>query len=133
MTPEEEGAYALDFPGQLRREDLSPAGQAAYDRIKAERDGARPGWDKPSVEPLPPGRTSPEIRERILSLVKKANPKYAKPFRDDANRMAWGSIIGTESWADYGQVVIQMAILDTLLSIEEKLSAMAPGDTRQED
>jgi hypothetical protein len=34
--------------------------------------------------------------------------------------------MGTESWADYGNVVLQMAILDTLLSIEEKLSAAVP-------
>ena len=34
------------------------------------------------------------------------------------------SFIGTESWAEYGQVVLQMAILDTLLSIEEKLERL---------
>jgi hypothetical protein len=35
------------------------------------------------------------------------------------------SYIGTQSWAEYGQVVLQMAILDTLLSIEEKLDRLA--------
>jgi hypothetical protein len=32
------------------------------------------------------------------------------------------------SWSDYGAVVLQMAILDTLLSIEEKLGKLVgPG------
>jgi hypothetical protein len=35
------------------------------------------------------------------------------------------------SWADYGQVVLQMAILDTLLSIEELLMK-ANGDDNGE-
>ena len=52
-------------------------------------------------------------------MIKAANPKYAKPF--EQNRMASASFVGTDSWAEYGQVVLQMAILDTLLSIEELL------------
>jgi hypothetical protein len=43
--------------------------------------------------------------------------------------MAFISLIGTESWSDYGAVVLQMAILDTLLSIEEKLGALTPPET----
>jgi hypothetical protein len=35
------------------------------------------------------------------------------------------SLVGTESLSDYGAVVLQMAILDTLLSIEEKLEQLA--------
>ena len=58
-------------------------------------------------------------------MIKKGNGKYAKPF--DKDRLAAVSLIGTESWADYGQVVLQMAILDTLLSIEEKLDRLAGG------
>jgi hypothetical protein len=38
--------------------------------------------------------------------------------------MAFVSLIGTESWSDYGAVVLQVAILDTLLSVEEKLGAL---------
>jgi hypothetical protein len=53
-------------------------------------------------------------------MFKRANPKYARPFEKD--RLAAASSMGTESWAEYGQVVLQMAILDTLLSIEEQLS-----------
>jgi hypothetical protein len=37
------------------------------------------------------------------------------------------SLVGTESWSDYGAAVLQMAILDTLLSIEEKLDRPAPA------
>ena len=33
--------------------------------------------------------------------------------------------MAAESWSEYGQVVLQMAILDTLLSIEEKLDRLA--------
>jgi len=40
-------------------------------------------------------------------MIKKGNGKYAKPF--DKDRLAAVSLIGTESWADYGQVVLQMA------------------------
>ena len=67
-------------------------------------------------------RTPPEVRERILAMFKKGNSKYAKPF--DKDRLAAASFIGTQSWAEYGQVVLQMAILDTLLSIEEKLDRL---------
>lgn len=49
--------------------------------------------------------------------------KYARPF--GTRGLASASVIGTESWSDYGQVVLQMAILDTLLSIEDKLDQSA--------
>jgi len=116
MTPEQEASYALDW--NLSRDDLKPAVQEIYDRMKAEREArgpAAPRW----VPPEPEGRTPPEVREKILRLIKARNPKYAKAFT--ADRLAMVSIIGTESWAEYGQVVLQMAILDTLLSIEELL------------
>ena len=51
-------------------------------------------------------------------MFKHANPKYAKPF--DKDRLAVLSIMGG-NWEEYGQIVLQMAILDTLLSIEELL------------
>jgi hypothetical protein len=64
-------------------------------------------------------------------MFKKANGKYGKPF--DKDRLVAASLVGTESWSDYGQVVLQMAILDTLLSIEEKLDRIAgdkPGEEK---
>jgi hypothetical protein len=78
-----------------------------------------------------PPRSSPEVRARILQLIKQANPKYAKPFEKD--RMSAFSLIGTESWAEYGQVVLQMAILETLLSIEEQLMKANGADSNDED
>ena len=68
-----------------------------------------------------------ETRRRILQAIAKANEKYARPF--DKGQVAIASHFGTESWAEYGSVVLQMAILDTMLSIEEKLGAlMEPVD-----
>jgi hypothetical protein len=64
-------------------------------------------------------------------MIKKGNGKYARPF--DKDRIAAVSLIGTESWAEYGQVVLQMAILDTLLSIEEKLDRLAGGQPGKQD
>lgn len=71
------------------------------------------------------------MRARILQLIKQANPKYAKPFEKD--RISVFSMVGTESWAEYGQVVLQMAILDTLLSIEELLTKANGADSSDED
>lgn len=45
--------------------------------------------------------------------------------------MASFSLIGTESWSEYGAVVLQMAILDTLLSIEEKLTLLTAGSAEE--
>ena len=70
------------------------------------------------------------MRARILQLIKQANPKYAKPFEKD--RISVFSMVGTESWAEYGQVVLQMAILDTLLSIEELLTKANGADSSDE-
>jgi hypothetical protein len=38
--------------------------------------------------------------------------------------VARASFVGTESWSDYGAVVLAMATLETLLNIEEKLAAL---------
>jgi hypothetical protein len=100
------------------RHELGPEAQAEYDRLAAEA-----GIDLTTIGPsqAPAStRTSPEIRARILQMFKQANPKYARPF--EGNRLSAVSLLGTESWSEYGQVVLQMAILDTLLSIEELLS-----------
>jgi hypothetical protein len=105
------------------------AAQLVYDRLVAEGGARTP---TPPVDPLGgiTTRTPPEVRERILAMFKKANSKYAKPF--DKDRLAVASLIGTESWSEYGQVVLQMAILDTLLSIEEKLDRLTgKGDGDQ--
>jgi hypothetical protein len=124
-TPTQEAEYALTFG--LDRADLKPEVQAEYDRLVAE--GRKSGPPDPLAGITQ--RTSPEVRARILAMIKKGNGKYAKPF--DKDRIAAVSLIGTESWADYGQVVLQMAILDTLLSIEEKLDRLAGGQPGKQD
>jgi hypothetical protein len=99
-------------------------GQIAYNRLWRERgygdavpsDGSLP--DGPPVPRRPPQRSSPEVRASILEMFKQANGKYAKPFE---NRLAMMSIFGG-NWEEYGAIVLQMTILDTLLSIEEKLT-----------
>jgi hypothetical protein len=75
---------------------------------------------------LPKARTSPEVRAQILQMFKRSNSKYAKPF--DKDRLAAISIFGG-NWEEYGQIILQMAILDTLLSIEEKLDGRKGGDS----
>ena len=127
MTPEQEAGYSLNYGGE--KSSLSMAAQLVYDRLVAEGGARTP---TPPVDPLGgiTTRTPPEVRERILAMFKKANSKYAKPF--DKDRLAVASLIGTESWSEYGQVVLQMAILDTLLSIEEKLDRLTgKGDGDQ--
>jgi len=128
MTPEQEAGYSLNYGGE--KSSLSMAAQLVYDRLVAEGGARTP---TPPVDPLGgiTTRTPPEVRERILAMFKKANSKYAKPF--DKDRLAVASLIGTESWSEYGQVVLQMAILDTLLSIEEKLDRLTgKGDGDQQ-
>jgi len=56
----------------------------------------------------------------LEELARKAAARDARPF--DRGKVAVASIVGTESWSDYGNVVLQMAFPDTLLSIEQKLN-----------
>jgi hypothetical protein len=85
------------------------------------------GQSPAAVPPAPPqGRSAPETRARILEMFRRGNRKYALPFERD--RLAVASFFGG-NWEEYGSIVLQMAILDTLLSIEELISAgrEAPG------
>ena len=129
MTPTQEASYALNY--KLGRDGLSKAGQLEYDRLLAERIAASKGSCLLPIllpEPTSPARSSPEVRARILEMFKRSNSKYAKPFEKD--RLATVSIFGGD-WEEYGQIVLQMAILETLLSIEELLQPPhdgAPGD-----
>ena len=115
---------------------LEPSAMALLRNVLAHRieeDAARAAevpTDPVTGSVIPP-RSSPEVRARLLQLIKQAHPKYAKPFEKD--RIAAFSLVGTESWADYGQVVLQMAILDTLLSIEELLTKANGADSSDED
>jgi hypothetical protein len=125
MTPEELALDALERG--VPRSSLPMAAQLAYDRLRQpviypQEPVAR---DEPTQAYQPrAGRTPPEVREQILRMFKGANSKYAKPFEKD--RLAVLSVMGG-NWEEYGSIVLQMAILDTLLSIEEKLGRLA-GD-----
>jgi hypothetical protein len=97
------------------------AAQVVYDRLKA--DWQREGVLRAAEEPEARFPSTPDARREILEAIARGNGKYAKPF--DKGKMASFSLVGTESWSEYGAVVLQMAILDTLLSIEEKLGKLA--------
>jgi hypothetical protein len=120
MNPAAEAAYALDYG--VSREDLGTIkAQLEYDRLKAERAGGVQRQAPADTVKTVRTRTTPEVRARILAMFKAGNSKYAKPFEND--RLATMSIMGG-NWEEYGQVVLQMAILDTLLSIEEQLGKL---------
>jgi hypothetical protein len=83
---------------------------------RAEEDA----WSSTAVlAPPPPPRlpSAASARRQILEAIARVNGKYARPF--DQGTVALASLIDTESWAGYGDAVLQMAILGTLLSIEK--------------
>ena len=119
--PEQLARWTLENQGDPDR--LDPDARAVYDQLVAD----------PNYQSAPArarvGRfpSSLQTRRGILEGIARRNEKYARPF--DGGKMAAVSLIGTESWSDYGAVVLQMAILDTLLSIEEKLGTFTPPET----
>ena len=100
----------------LPRASLGPDARREYDRITGVEVP-----DRPAPQAQRPLRSSPQTRARILEMFKRGNRKYALPFEGD--RLAMVSFLGGD-WEEYGSIVLQMAVLDTLLSIEEKLSAL---------
>jgi hypothetical protein len=131
MSPQEQAQYAYDYNSPY---GLSPEAKVIYERLVAEGGVARrpAEYTSATADPLAgiEQRSSAEARARILAMFKKANGKYAKPFSMD--RLAWASVFGG-NWEEYGQVVLQMAILDTLLSIEEKLDRLAGDQPGEQD
>lgn len=95
---------------------------AAVLERRAAEDAARKGAAVLSPPPPPRFPSSPGTRRAILEMVARSNEKYARPF--DRGKLARASVAGTTSWAEYGDTVLQMAMLDTLLSIEDKLGAL---------
>ena len=100
MTPDRQARYAQEHgPG---RQGL------AYDRLRTEWQAAGravPGATWGGAVPQP-RRSSLEARGALLESFRRLN-----------------GTLGGGSWTEQGQVVLQMAILETLLSIEEKLAA----------
>jgi len=125
MTPEETELFLYD--GKFRPYD-TPEGRAAAPQWLKD---LRPGDESEAAVQASPPRfpSAPDVRRQILIAIAKDSEKYARSF--DRGSLATVSLIGTESWADYGAVVLQMAILDTLLSIEEKLVTLL-GESRTE-
>jgi hypothetical protein len=100
MTPDRQTKYAPEHG--LGRQGL------AYDRLRTEWQAAGrtvPGASLGGIVQQP-RRSSPQAREALLESFRRLN----------------GTLAGG-SWTEQGQVVLQMAILETLLSIEEKLAA----------
>lgn len=128
----------------VERFPLTPAGWAEAWADLLNRDAASAqmmlrilaaesaGADGVMLAPPPPPRfpSSAGTRRNILNAIATGNEKYARPF--DRGKVALASFVGTESWSDYGNVVLQMAILDTLLSIEEKLGQLIHPDDDQQ-
>jgi hypothetical protein len=119
--PEQLARWTLENQGDPAR--LDPDARAVYDRLVAED----PNYQPPARARAGRFPSSLQTRRGILEGIARRNEKYARPF--DGGRVAAVSLIGTESWSDYGAVVLQMAILDTLLSIEEKLGALTLSET----
>jgi hypothetical protein len=69
------------------------------------------------------GIATVEQRREILQKL-RSEKKYRKPW--ESGDLAAISFLGGD-WNDYAQIVFSMATLDTLLNIEEKLSAIAEG------
>jgi hypothetical protein len=61
-------------------------------------------------------------KRQILDWLVNFDPKYSKPF--SGGRLSGFSLIGTQSWADYAGVVLQMMIADSLINLEEKLDRL---------
>jgi hypothetical protein len=62
---------------------------------------------------------SADTRREMPNTIASTHETYARLL--DKGRVAIAGLFGTESWTEYGRVVLQMVILDTLLSTEEKL------------
>jgi hypothetical protein len=130
----------IDDKGVRQCSELVPVGaliqRAAAEGTNTGTAGLSPPADAGLRRSAPSANRFPatmEARRRILEALADGSRKYAKPF--DRGTMAGFSVIGTESWSEYGSVVLQMATLDTLMSIEEKLTELlaALGDTRPGD
>lgn len=69
---------------------------------------------------------TPEAKRQTLDWLVNSDSKYSKPF--SGGRLSGLSLIGTQSWADYASVVLQMMIADSLINIEEKLDRLLTED-----
>lgn len=125
--PLTEAGWALAWTSLVNRDAVSAEALLEILAAKAAaREAAASGGAVLAPPPPPRFPSSAVTRRNILNQIAKGNEKYARPF--DRGKVAQVSFVGTESWSDYGNVVLQMAILDTLLSIEQKLGTLLRAD-----
>ena len=105
----------------MSRDGRKSQAEIAAEYMHAHAQQVREGQPQPQA-PEPRFPSDLDTRRGILAAIAAVNSKYAKPF--DKGKMAGFSLVGTESWSEYGAVVLQMAMLDTLLQIEDKLSEL---------
>lgn len=131
IQPGKEGVPGWDGPYSWAEAKAASQRREAWDREHPRERAPLAGEEW--VPPPPRFPSSPETRRQILNAIAEMNSKYAKPF--DKGKISLISLVGTESWAELGEVVLQMAILDTMLSIEEKLGrlleAAEQGENRE--
>jgi hypothetical protein len=120
-----EGVDRVDMEARLRRRFPAACGESFFEaalNLSEPRQGApRPGDQSPVT------MTRENKREALTWLVNSGR-KYQLPFTD--GRFGVISLIGTESWTDYAQVVLQTMIADSLLNLEDKLDRIL---AQQED
>jgi hypothetical protein len=96
-------------------------------------DGAASTWvdwdgnnpDHRALKP-PPGFllnfTPANKRKLVRLLASTGGEKYNRPFAK--GQLATMSIVGSESWTDYAQVVLQLMLVDSMATLEEQLSEL---------
>lgn len=87
--------------------------------VETELRLARPGYTGP-VSTTAESLTTMEMKRTLLRKLTD-DEKYDRPFR--RGEMTMVNVFGG-SWNDYAQVVFSMAILDTLLNIEEGIKSL---------
>jgi hypothetical protein len=66
---------------------------------------------------------SPQNKKRIVrSFAASAGEKYSRPFTQ--GQVALVSFLGTDSWTDYGQIVLQLMLVDSLATLEQQLGEL---------
>jgi hypothetical protein len=64
---------------------------------------------------------SNQAKQTLIDNITASDPKYSKPFRE--GMLALFNVFGG-NWNEYATVVLDVAIADTLLSIDRKLDLL---------
>jgi hypothetical protein len=77
---------------------------------------------EPRLVLAPEGRVvSEEVKRKVVASLSQQG-KYRRALQ--TGDLATISIIGTESWSEYAQTVVQVLLLDTLMSVEREISRL---------